>query len=127
MTLHHPIALQERFAVVECCLSLFGIVDHHHVQVQQGHVLFGGSLHNADAPVDIGRIAVFLIIGCGNGKVGTGIESLMADEHTVTERFPSKVFRGSKTTMMQEMALGINNIRIAVKDGGQVTLGTVPL
>ena len=85
MMLHHPITLPERLAVVECCLTLFGIVDHHHVQVLQRHILLGSRLHDTDAPVNIGRIAILQVVGCGNGKVGTGIESLMTDEHAMTE------------------------------------------
>ena len=81
-------------------MSLFGIVDHHHMQVQQRHVLLGSSLHDADAPVDVGRITVFLIVGRSDGEVGTGIESLMTDEHAVTERLPGKVFRRSETTVV---------------------------
>ena len=75
---HHAIALKERLAMVEGGLSLLRIIGNHHVEVQQRHVLFGSSLHDADAPIDIGRVAILQVVGRGNGKVGTGIKSLMA-------------------------------------------------
>ena len=91
MAFHHMIALPERLTVVKGGLSLLGIVRHHHLQVQQRHVLLGGSLHHTDAPVDIGRIAVLHIVGCGDSEVGAGIEGLMADEHALAEGFPCEI------------------------------------
>ena len=65
---HHLIALFERFAVVEGGLALLGVVGYHHVKVLQRYTFLGGSLHNADAPVHIGRVAVAQVVGRGNGE-----------------------------------------------------------
>ena len=100
--------------MVEGGLAFLGVVDHHHVEIQKRNVLLGGSLHDADAPVDIGRIMVLLVVGCGDGEVGTSIESLMAYEHAVAEGLPSELFRGSETTMAEEMAFGIDDISVAI-------------
>ena len=88
MALHDMIALPKGVAVVERGLALFGVIGHHHLQVEQRHVFLGSSFHHPDAPVDISRIAVAQIVWGGDGEVGTGIEGLMADEHALTERFP---------------------------------------
>ena len=54
MALHDMVALPKGVAVVERGLALFGVIGHHHLQVEQGHIFFGGRLHHADTPVDIG-------------------------------------------------------------------------
>ena len=113
--------------MMECSLALLSVVGDDHVKVMQGDILLVGSLHDTDAPVDISRVAIALVVGRGDGKVGTGIESLMADEHAMTEGLPRKVLWGSKTTMMKETAFAIDDIRIAVKHSREVTLGTVPI
>ena len=113
--------------MMERSLTLLGVVGDNHVEIQQRNVLLGSSFHDTDTPVDIGRIAIALVVGCGDGKVCAGIKSLMADEHTLTEGFPCEVLWGSKTTMVEETAIAIDDIRIAIEHGGEVTLGTVPL
>ena len=92
MALHDMVALPKGVAVVERGLALFGVIGHHHLQVEQAHFFFGGRLHHTDTSVDIGRIAVALIVGCGDGEVGAGIEGLMADEHALAEGLPREVF-----------------------------------
>ena len=91
MTLHHVIALPKRLTMVERCLSLFGIINYHHLQVLHGHILQSSGLHNANTPIDIGRIAEMQIIGRSDSKISTGIKSLMANEHTLTEGFPRQI------------------------------------
>ena len=91
MVLHDMIALPKGLAMVDGGLALFGIIGHHHLQVEQRHIFFGGSLHHADTPVDIGRIAVAQIVRCGDSKIGAGIKSLMADEHALTEGLPREL------------------------------------
>ena len=108
-------------------LAFLGIVGYNHVEVVKGNVFLGSGLHNADAPVDIGRITIAEVVRRGYGKVGTGVEGLMTDEHAVTEGFPGEVLRGRETAMVKEPAFGIDDIRFAIKDGGEVTLGTVTI
>jgi hypothetical protein len=120
---HHAITLHQRLPVMERCLSFLGVIDYHHVEIQKRDILLISGLHDTDAPVDIGRVSIFLIIGCGNGEVGASIESLMTDEHTLTEGLPGEMLRGRKTTGMEEMTIGIDNVRVAVKDGGDITEG----
>ena len=91
VAVHDTITFEERLTVVEGGLAFLGVVDHHHVEIQKRNVLLGGSLHDADAPVDIGRIKVLLVVGCGDGEVGAGVKGLMADEHTLAEGLPCEV------------------------------------
>ena len=113
--------------MVEGGLAFLGVVGYNHVEVVKGNVFLGGGLHDADAPVDIGRVTIAEVVRCGNGEVSTGIESLMTDKHAVTERFPGEVLRGRETAMVKEPAFGIDDIGFAVEDSGELTLGTVPL
>ena len=124
---HDAETLDEGLTVVEGSLTFLGIIGDNHVEVVKRDVFLGGGLHDADTPVDIGRVTVTEVVRCGDGKVGTGVEGLMTDEHAVTEGFPGEVLRGRETAMMKEPAFGIDDIRFAIKDGGEVTLGTVPL
>ena len=98
-------------------MSLLRIVDHYHVEVQKRHILLSSCFHHTDAPVDISRITILLIIGRSNSKVCAGIEGLMTDQHALTEGLPGEVFWGREASRMQEMALTINDVRITVKNG----------
>ena len=113
---HHAITLHQRLPMMERCLSFLGVFDHHCMEIQKGDILLG----DADAPVDIGRIAVLLVVWRGDGEVGACIEGLMADEHTVAEGLPREVLRGRETTGMEEMAVFIDDVRVAVKHGGVI-------
>ena len=126
MTGHDTEALEERLSVVKGGLAFLGIVSNDHVEVMERYVFPSGSLHDTDTPVDIGRITVAKVIGCGDGEVSTGVEGLMTDEHAVAERLPGKVLRWSKTTMMKETAFRIHDVSVAVKNGREVTQRTVP-
>ena len=112
---------------MESGLAFLGVVGNNHMEVVEGNVFFGGGLHDADAPIDIGRVTIAKVVRRGYGKVGTGVEGLMTDEHAVTEGFPGEVLRGRETAMVKEPAFGIDDIGFAVEDSGEVTLGTVPL
>ena len=127
MTLHHPIALPQRFTVVERCLSLLRVVHHHHLQILQGHIFLRSSLHHTDAPVDISRITVLGVVHRGNGKIRSCIERLMTHQHALTERFPRQLFRWTQTTVVQKMPLPVDDVRIAIKHGRFLTMGTVPV
>jgi hypothetical protein len=124
---HDAETLKERLAVVKRGLAFLGVVGYNHVEVVKGNVFLASGLHNADAPVDIGRITIAEVVRRGYGKVGTGVEGLMTDEHAVTEGFPGEVLRGRETAMMKEPTFGIDDIGIAVEDSGEVTLGTVTI
>ena len=108
-------------------LAFLGVVGYNHVEVVKGNVFLGGGLHDADAPIDIGRVTIAKVVRRGYGKVGTGVEGLMTDEHAVTEGFPGEVLRGRETAMMKEPAFGIDDIGFAVEDSGELTPGTVPI
>ena len=123
VTGHDTEAFEKGFTMVEGGLAFFGIIGNDHVEVVEGNVFLGGGFHDADAPVDVGRVAITKVVGCGNGKVGTGVESLMADEHAVTEGFPVEVLRRRETTMVEEVSFGVYDVRVAIKDGGGITGG----
>ena len=124
---HDAETLKERLAVVKRGLAFLGVVGYNHVEVVKGNVFLGGGLHDADAPIDIGRITIAEVVRRGDGKVGTGVEGLMTDEHAVTEGFPGEVLRGRETAMMKEPTFGIDDIGFAIENSGELTLGTVPL
>ena len=124
---HHLETLYQRLTVMERGLALLSVVGDDHVKVMQGDILLGSSLHDTDAPIDIGRVAVALVVGCGDGKVGTGIEGLMADKHTLTEGLPGEVLWGRQTTMVEETAFAIDDVCIAVKHGRQAVAGGIQL
>ena len=122
---HHIEALDERGSMVLVGHASVEIVDHHLRQTQQCQMLAFGSLHDAYAPVDIGREAVAQVVRFGLGEVGTCIESLMAHEHAMTERTPREVFGRNEATGMQQPALIVNYIGVAIEHGGQLAVRTV--
>ncbi len=111
---HDSETLEERLAVVEGGLAFLGVVGHNHVEVVEWYILSGSGLHNADAPIDIGRVTVAEVVGRGDGEVGTGVEGLVADKHAVAEGLPSEMLWWSKTTVAEEMAFGIDDISVAI-------------
>ena len=113
--------------MVKCGLTLLAIVGNNHVEVVEGNVFLGSGLHDADAPVDIGGVTIAEVVRRSDGEVSTGVKGLMTDEHAVTEGFPVEVLRGRETAMVEEVSFGVYDVRVAIKDGGEVTLGTVPL
>ncbi len=112
---------------MESGLAFLGVVGYDHVEVVKGDVFPSGGFHNADAPVDISGITIAEVVRRGDGEVGTGVKGLMTDEHAVTKGFPGEVLWGRETTMMKKVAFRVDDVRIAIKHGRQVTLGTVPL
>ena len=109
--------------MVEGGLAFLGVVGNNHMEVVEGNVFLGSGLHNADTPVDIGGVAITEVVGRGDGEIGTGVEGLMTDEHTVTEGFPGEVLRRRETTMVEEVSFGVYDVRVAIKDGGGITGG----
>ena len=95
---HDIEALVERGLVVLGGGTFLGIVGYDHLGITewQAHTL--GFAHDADAPIDVGRVTVAGVVLCVLGNVGTGIEGLMAYQHTVTERFPREFCGGLQTT-----------------------------
>ena len=122
---HHVEALDERSTMVLVGHASVEIVDHHLRQTQQCQMLAFGTLHDAYAPVDIGREAVAQVVGFGLGEVGTCIESLMAHEHAMTERTPREIVGRSQATGMQQLSLIVNYIGVAIEHGGQLAVRTV--
>jgi hypothetical protein len=51
----------------------------------------------------------------------------MTDEHALAEGLPGEVVGRREATGTKEVARGVHNVRMAIKNGRQVTLGTVPL
>ena len=82
--------------------------------IDQWHLTFLSLAHNADAPVDICRMAILQIVRELTGYLRTDIESLMAHQHTLFEGLPSKRLWWTMGTQMQEVALFIRDSRIAV-------------
>ena len=120
---HDAETLKERLAVVKRGLAFLGVVGYNHVEVVKGNVFLGGGLHDADAPIDIGRITIAKVVRRGDGEVSTGVKGLMTDEHAVTEGFPVEVLRGRETAMVEEVSFGVYDVRVAIKDGGGITGG----
>ena len=82
---HDVEALVERGLVVLGGGTFLGIVGYYHADVQQGQSQTVGFAHDANAPVDIGRVLVLRVILYVLGNVDSCIESLMANEHAVSE------------------------------------------
>ena len=120
MATHDLETLYQRLTMMKCGLALLSVVGHDHVEVLQRNIFLGSSLHDTDAPIDIGRIAIALVVGRGDGEVGTSIESLMTDKHALAEGLPSEVLWRSKTTMVKETAFAIDDIRITVEHGREL-------
>ena len=114
---HDAETLKEGLTMVEGGLAFFGIIGDNHVEVVKRDVFLGSGLHDADTPVDIGRVTVAEVVGCGDGKVGTCVEGLMTDEHTVAEGFPGEMFWRSESAMMKKAAFGVDNIGVAIQHG----------
>ena len=109
--------------MVEGGLAFLGVVGYDHVEVMKGDIFLGGSLHDADAPVDIGGVTIAEVVRRSDGEVSTGVKGLMTDEHAVTEGFPVEVLRGRETAMVEEVSFGVYDVRVAIKDGGGITRG----
>ena len=116
------IALPQRLTMMLCGLSFLRIVGYHHLQVQQGDTFLRCSLHHTYTPIDISRISILHIVRRGNREISTGIECLMTDEHTLSERLPGKMFRRRQTAVTEETALTIHDIRITVEYSGKLRL-----
>ena len=113
--------------MVEGGLAFLGVVGNDHVEVVEGNVFLGSGLHNADTPVDIGGVAITEVVGRGDGEIGTGVEGLMTDEHTVTEGFPGEVLWGRETAVVKKSAFRVDDVRISIKHCRFLTKGTVPI
>ena len=78
----------------------FEVVHDNHADILDA---LAGILHHADAPIDVGTIAIAEVVEVALGQVGTGIEGLMADQHAMSERTPRQsLTRGLQTAMAQE-------------------------
>ena len=108
-------------------LAFLGVVGNNHVEVVEGNVFLGGGFHDADAPVDIGGITVTEIVRRGDGEVGTGVEGLVTDEHTLAEGFPGEVLWGRETAVVKKVAFRVDDVRISIKHSWFLTKGTVPI
>ena len=73
--------------------AFFGIVGHHHLCIAEWQSHTFGFAHDADTPVDICRETVAGVVLRVLGNICTGIEGLMAYQHTVSERFPREFSR----------------------------------
>ena len=71
-------------------------------------------------PVDIGRMPIACVVLQVLGDVGAGIESLMADKHTLPEGAPRELFGRLQTSRMEETSLAVNDIGASVEYGRQV-------
>ena len=110
---HDVEAFDERGAVVARGESLVEVVH----QCQVGVMQVPGLLHDADAPVEVRREAVAQVIVRGDGTAGE--EGLVAHEHAVPEALPREVLGRGQAAHPQEMALTVDQRRVAIEDVGR--------
>ena len=80
------------------------------------------TLHDAYAPVDVGREAVAQVVRLGTGYVCAGVERLVAHQHAVTKRTPVEFVGRSKSAWMQHNPLFVDDVRVAVEHGRQFSV-----
>ena len=122
MASHDAETLEERSAVVLVGHAAIEVVGNHFRQAQELQMLALGTLHDAYAPVDVGREAVAQVVRLGTGYVCAGVERLVAHQHAVTERAPVEFVGRSKSARMQHNTLFVDDVRVAVEHGRQFSV-----
>lgn len=98
------------------------VVGDGEVGVDHGERTWGdalGMLHDADAPIEVGREAVVLrVVEMLTGDVGARKEGLMTHEHALTKAAPSQVLGRGEPATTDEVTLVIDDVGVAIDDGG---------
>ena len=117
VVLHHDAeTLPERGVAVACGHAFRQVVDER----QAGVVQRLGLLHDADAPVEVGGVAVAQVVG--HHAVAPGEEGLVADQHALAEALPRQHVGGGKAAHAQEVAFAVHQFRLAIEHVGQLRL-----
>lgn len=95
MASHDAETLEERSAVVLVGHAAIEVVGNHFRQAQELQMLALSTLHDAYAPVDVGRKAVAQVVRLGTCYVCAGVERLVAHQHAVTKRAPVEFVGGA--------------------------------
>ena len=114
---HDAETLYERGAVVTCGKAFVEVVGQHEVRIDNPDAATRSAADDADAPVEVGRIAVAKVIKFLTSQVGTDIERLMADAHTIEECLGCEFLGRCESAATQEVSLVINQMCIAIENG----------
>ena len=100
--------------MIACSETLVQVVCQHKMRVDNLQTLTCGALYDADTPVEISRITLTEVVEFLPGNVGSDVERLVADKHTVQETVGRKPFGRRESAQSQEMPLVVNEMRVAV-------------
>ena len=100
--------------------ALVQIVSHHEAGICQGEFAAVGGAHDANAPVKVGRKAEVQVVRRFLRDVAAGEECLMAYQHAALERPPREARGRREAAAVQEIAGGIDDVRVAVNHGRQL-------
>lgn len=89
---HDSEAFEQRFLMILGGHALVEVVTYDAVCMMCGLLQLIGFLQDADAPIEVGREAVLHIVTDGAEQALVRKECLMAHQHTVLKRRPSKLF-----------------------------------
>ncbi len=110
---HDAEAFAQGSAAVAGGHALVQVVDEGEVGVVQGVRL----LHDAYAPVEVGREAVAQVVGAGQRAAGE--EGLVAHEHALPEAAPGQHLGGGESAHAHEVAFAVDEGGLAVHHVGQ--------
>ena len=128
IVVHHDAkAFYERLAAVACCHALVEVVGQNEMSVHNPYTTTCGTADKTDAPVEVCRVMVAEVVGLLSRQVSADIERLVAYAHTVPEGVGRERFRWCETASAQEVAVGINHVCIAIKDGRMPMFALHPL
>ena len=117
---HHMEALKERVAMMLRGVPTLLEVSHNGVDIHQRQAQTVSLFHDADAPINICRMAILQVIWEPTGNVKTGIESLMAHQHAFLERAPRQRLGRTMVTQVQETPLAVRCCRITINNGREL-------
>ena len=103
--------------MVKSGLSLLHIQCHHPLYPSQRSFPALCLAHHANAPVDIGRVAVTRVVRYLAGNIAACIEGLVAHQHPFAERPPSEMVGWREPPVAEETPLGVHHIGIAIEHG----------
>ena len=101
---HHSEAFLQGVTMVLGGVATLFEVSQDGMRIDQRHLTLLCLLHNTNAPVDIGRMAILQVIRALAGNLCAHIESLMAHQHTLFEGFPRETLWWAMSAQMQEVA-----------------------
>lgn len=114
---HEAEAFDEGTTMVLCGEPFAKIIGEDKACVEETQTALFCPLHDADAPVVVGRVAIDKIVGRTLGNVGADIETLVADEHTLEEGFGGQLLGSLQTAVAEKVPLVVHPVGLTIDYG----------